>query len=462
VKDIERAIQWLSYLFDWEGILATKDALKASLSSNFSNWKAWLTAQQADNYGGLHTGLKGLPVGSSLASPPQPLSGSMQSQQVDNNNPQDLYGMGGAKSYNQSRFLTTKVQDNAAQGQVASVSAAALGSSADDFAAAVVVFFNTVENQLTNNSSFQSLPTDVLNTFANFKNLFTDPSQFVSNSLADIAKLIKDIAGTIVALADAVIEGLIEFLLTVIDIVSDFLNTTITIPVVSDLYRIIAKSSLTILDLCALMIAIPTHIITAAMSGGPSQTQAPVLGATPTIQKLAWFVSCGLQAIFFTLADATAIGPGSPLYPVIAGINTFVVAFAFPMDFATNTDFTYIYYSVKGIPALLGWFNARVSPFGTNEFEIKTLQKATPYILCVQGMATLAMGITFAVALQKPAFIGKDYLQTVVNGLQDIPFLIKPLANGPALTPQRIAAGVIDGASFGGALGVAIYLTVEA
>jgi hypothetical protein len=149
------------------------------------------------------------------------------------------------------------------------------------------------------------------------------------------------------------------------------------------------------------------------------------------------------------------------LYPFIAGINTFVLAFGFPLDFATNTDFTYIYYLVKGIPPLLGWFNSRVQPSGTNVYELTTLQKATPYVLCVQGIATLAMAIVFAAALQKPAFIGKDYLQTVVNGLQDIPFLIKPLANGEAFTPQRIAAGVIDGVSFAGALGLAIYLQVE-
>jgi hypothetical protein len=65
------------------------------------------------------------------------------------------------------------------------------------------------------------------------------------------------------------------------------------------------------------------------------------------------------------------------------------------------------------------------------------------------------MAITFA-ALGKAAFIGKDYLQTLVNGYQDVPFLIRPLPNGPAGTPERILAAVIDGAMFAGALGIAI------
>ena len=450
IGDIKRAIQWLSYLFDWDGILQTKNQIKQAFSDNFNNWKTWLQAQRA-NISGLHGNLQGLNVTSSVAAGQQYVSGSIQSQQKDKNDPQDLYSMGGAKSYNQSRFLTTKVKDNAGQGQITSVSAAAVGSSSDAFVSAVEGFFTTVSQTMANNSSFQQLPADAQKAFQSFTALFTDPSQFVSNSLADFAQLFKDIGGTLVGLADAIVESLIQLLLNVIDLVTDLLNVTIQIPFVSDLYQLIAKSPLTVLDLCALMVAIPTHIISAALSEGSSQAKSTLVGAFPTPQELAWFVSCGLQDIFFTLGDTFAIAGASLYGRIIAGVNCLVLATGFPSDFATNTDFSYIFYSIKAFPPLLSVFNS----IGATSPVAVAIKVATPQILCNQGICSFIMAIVFA-AIGKASFIGKDYMQLVVNGLQCIPFIAKPLANGEACSVQRLALGLIDGASFTGAVGVAI------
>lgn len=448
IGDIKRAIQWLSYLFDWSAILETKEQIKTSLSDNLTAWKSWLQAQQADNFKGLHGGLQSTNVASSLASGQQYTSGSIQSQQNNKNDPQTLYGMGGAKSYNQSRFLTTKVQSNAPAAQL-SVSASALGSSSDTFIAAVENFFTTVSHTVTSSSSFQSLPTDIQNTFQNFANLFTDPSKFASNSLSDITKLIQDIAGTLVALADAIVEALVQLLITVVDLITNLLNVPIQIPFVSDLYQLIAKDPLTVLDLCALMAAIPVHIISAAFSEGSSKGGS--VGAIPTPQKITWFVFCGLQTVFMTFGDVFGFRPFTPVGRIINCINFGALLSGFPAGFATNTDFTYIFYSIRGIAPLLGMFNS----LGATSTIATTMRTIAPYIACAQGIANLAMSVVFAV-LGNSAFIGYEYMQMAVNGIQSLPFLSKPLANGMAGSDERLALGVIDGLSFSTALGIAV------
>jgi outer membrane protein assembly factor BamB len=465
VKDIKRAIQWLSYLFNWKEILATKEQIKTDFASGLANLKAWLTAQQGDGFKGLHAGLQGANVQTALAAPPAPLTQSMQSQQVDNNNPQDLYNMGGANSYTQSRFLTTKVQDNASQAQFTGDSATlsasrpadfapSASSASDAFNAAVGTFFSTVANKVGSDSRFQAIPTDIVKMLDNLKNLFTDPSQFVKSSQADIAKLIKDIAGTLVTLADAVLEGLVQFFVTVVDLIVDLLNTQIKIPFVSELYQLIAKSPLTLLDLVALMVAVPTHIISAAISAPLSSSKA-VAHAKPSQQKISWYCACYLQTIFFSAGDFANLGGVPIVGSIIAAVNCLPWALGFPSDFATNTDYTYIYYGIKGIPPVLGIFNTVVQKAAGSSAFGTTLKKVAPWVVACQGAATMGMAITWAVQ-GKPGFTGVNYLKSVTNCLHDTPFLFKPLATGDPFSPGRIAASLIDAVSFDGAVTIAI------
>jgi hypothetical protein len=110
VGDIMKAIQWLSYLFDWNEYLTTKNNIKAAAQQGFSNVKTWIDNQLTSGASAVHTFFQNAEtsVVADLSWVNSLIGGnSLQSQQQSQNNPQSVYGAGGGKSYTKSRWLST-------------------------------------------------------------------------------------------------------------------------------------------------------------------------------------------------------------------------------------------------------------------------------------------------------------------------------------------------------------------
>lgn len=449
VGDIKRAIQWLSHLFNWGSILQMKDNIKSAITGSFTDVTSWIAMTQNSGLAALHSGLQsnsGSAMNDRLNSGDTAFgSGSLQSQQNDSNNPQDVYGQGGATSYTKSRFLSTKVTDNAGKGQLTPQSVQILSTSEDAFVAAVETFFTNSKQTLENNQQFRSIPTDAQTFLSNFAGLLKDPVEFVTNSFHDIILLMKDIAGAVVAFADALIEAFLTLLQTVIQYLLDFLNAEIQIPVVSDLWNLISKSPLTLLDLAALLIAVPTSIVSQAMN---SSSLVNAVGNPFADQKTAWMFAAGFQGFMGSAADLLGQAASVILGRVISILGICSFTLSFPSDLATNTQWSYVYWCFKFVPSLISLYSFSSAP---NPAVLETNR----IVVGVWGLMMLGYAIGLGVA-NEPGFRGTNYTTTIKNAFIAMPAICRPLNSGPPAAPNRIALALIDEVAVFTAIGITL------
>jgi len=237
--DIEKAIEWLSSLFDWTDILAVKDQLKSNATQGIANLEKW--AQKPGSVDQFFNGLAS-DVGTGIATVRQLFgASSLASQQQNGNDPQALYGMGGAKSYAKSRWIIEKYTTNAPQATVAG--AGPINQPGTDPILSVIgPLITQLESTIANSSAFRSIPGDLKDLFNKFSLLASDPSQFVTHSFNDILDLVADILTGLIQFTGAIVDTLVQALLQLLDAVLSLATATIDIPVISDLYKTITNA----------------------------------------------------------------------------------------------------------------------------------------------------------------------------------------------------------------------------
>jgi hypothetical protein len=304
IGDLTKAVQWLSYLFDWTGMLATKDQIKTAVLGNVSSLQAYISNLTANGIQEIHNFFTTIEadVTSAFASVDQLIgNSSLQSQEYENNNPQTIFGAGGAKSYTKGRWLMSKFQDNASQATVGSP--ALLKGATDSFLSNVEQLATNVWSIIENdpNNEFQKIPGELKNLISSFSLLVTNPSAFVTKGFGDIIDLISSIVVALLQVVDASIEALLEQLSGFIEAVLGVITQQINILFSSDLYSWITNGSpLTIVDLFCLIVAIPATIISEALnavSGGAGLT---------SVEAIAELVAGALNTVLDALSDATS------------------------------------------------------------------------------------------------------------------------------------------------------------
>ncbi len=430
VGDIVKAVEWLSYLFNWGDILTTKNELEQTLQTGFANLKTWVTQQQGTGFKAIHSffvdlenDITGLLGNTSL--------GTMQSQQVNGNNPQTLYGYKGAKSYTKSRWLPTKLKDNAGQGSSVSLPGTSLGSLAD----LLGEFADTVAKTMSSSPNLKAIPSDLARVFTDFGLLITDPSSFITRSFSDIFKLFVDIAVSLVQLADAVVEAFLGLLGQFIDAILGLITTPISIPIISELWSLITGGSpLTILDVCSLMVAIPTTILSKIISAGQLSTGR--FGGPVTLnQNIGYLFAAAFFAVFDPLSDIFTLGP--VLTSFYLALSILLTGLGFPTDLASNSAGTYVFWALQVLP-LVG--------IGATLAGNEQVNFAIPWSNMFYGGMMLFCSVELA--KKYPAqFEGAKNLILVQNIFSFIPYCVKPLGFvGEDGAPNKLVLGAIDGA----------------
>lgn len=455
VGDLTKAIQWLSYLFNWDGILATKDALKATVTEGYTNLTTWITSQQAEGFKPIQDFFNKIEgdVSSAFASVSTQFGGqTLQSQQQNDNNPQAAYGAGGAKSYTKSRWMTSKVQDNASGATVGGMT-----SLADDDCGDIICTIQTLVTYIGNviAESFSTLAQDIADVFKDLSTLVTKPSEFVSSSFSDILTKIGDIINTLLQLVNKVVDEMLTTLLTIIDDVIGMLNQTINIPVISDLYKLISGGdALTILDVGCLAVAIPTTIVAKALNAITGAAAA----AVSLTQNIGYAFALAVYAILDPLMDIfpDVVNETLPLKYVYLGLSAIIQGLNFPTDFGSNTAVEYLFYVATAVPLVMTGIDVAAS---TNiaYVEFKELWESSIAPVTSSFYGLVMLGLSLSLGVTNPQFQGKDYLLMIQNVFSFIPFIFKPLGvdQGDA-TPQTLALGLIDGVSDLTVLGLAV------
>jgi outer membrane protein assembly factor BamB len=436
VGDIAKALQWLSYLFDWNEYLATKDQIKNIAQQGFSNLQTWVDNQLTGGVSAVHTFFQNAEnsVASDLSWVQSLIGGnSLQSQQQSQNNPQSVYGLGGGKSYTKSRWLTDKYSTNAGQATLGDSS-----SPVNDIISGVQQLYNTVLNVL-DSPQFNALPADIKKVFNDFSLLATDPSDFITKSFNDIIGLVSDLAVTLLQFADAILEAFLQAVKAIVDALFDLLNTPLDIPVLSDLYSMITEGSqLTVLDLCCLIVSIPATIITKALSA------AGAVQRVGSAQGVQYGLLAGALAIYTILDAPMNLDPETPppLKLGYAALCLIIQGLSFPSDLASNTAGSYIFFGLTTCPVVFASLDF-ASSLGLPVAFLQNWEAAAPIVNTAYGIVLLIASILLA--RSSTQFVGEANEVLVQNIFSSIGFIPKPCAYFGE--DGRAVLAVIDGVS---------------
>ena len=447
LKDIESAVKWLSYLFNWDDIIATQVSITTQVTARLQNFastiqsfvandvnsiKGAIATVAGDMEGFLNTLIAG-PVGSFDASQ------SLQSHQINNNNPQTAYSANGAQSYSQTKWMSTKLQSNAGQATATSTGLGAVGDPSNDI---YTQFLNLLESigQTLAQSAFTHIPDDLKNLVASFSNLWKDPTKFVEQSITAIISIVVDVIVGFIQFLGAIIESLLQAIPAIINAIISMLATPLHIPVISDVWKAIDNGNpLTMLNAFALVVAIPTTIIsklihpTSAPKGVSSDSNlgvvlvftALIYAGVDSDSDLENLSSSGFAAFLGLSCSAITLGCGAPLDPE-------------PTDFIET-----VYYIMSGVSLAISGISFAVDKWGNPAYkELWSLN--LPSINNLYGIVMVPF--TLAVGLSYSKFL--PVIPMLANIFGYLPYVGKITATGPAFqfpeNPQRGAAAAVD------------------
>jgi outer membrane protein assembly factor BamB len=438
IDPIISAVKWLSTLFDWPSFLTTQRNITALVTSRLNNFVSWAGSESATELQQIHAFFSGLEgtITKLIDTAISTIGGStLQSNQVQNNNPQAAYGANGANSYSQTKWLSSKVQGNV--GQTTTVQTG-VGDAANDILKAFESLLSDIGAQLKT-SDFAHIPDDLKQLFDGFSKLWTNPSEFVENTLTSILSLLRDLVVGFIQFVDAVIESILAQIPVILTAALSFLTAEIRMPVIDDIWSAIAGGQLTILNLIALGLAIPATIVGKIVGTAGSQdigdTGSVILASVVGFAGL-WY---GVMDSFSDLTNQSNSGPMA-----IANLALSVIGFflAVPFDSKPTDIFGYTFYLSASlslvISALAIGVDKAASPLVADAFSSVTLPSLNSFYGCTMVPFSVGMGLSYK---------GFGGLIMISNIFTFLPYVGKQLATGPKFTletPQRAVPAAVD------------------
>lgn len=437
ISDIVKVVEWVCWLFDWTDILNIKDQIKSKIQTNITQLSSWATSQQQRQYADVHSALQQLDPGAIAISQSNLGSDTIQSKQVNQNDPQSSYGASGAQSYTPTRSMQSKVTNNSGQG------------SADDPSSDPTLikvfdsFCQSVESKLS--SDFKNLVGDMETFITNFRSLMHDPGQFVHSEMTDLIQFSRDLIKTIIDFADALVESFLQSLVLILDALMALATRPIRIPVVSDLWKLISGGAqLTILDLCALLIAIPTTIVQKAIQSASTAALSVETSNPPVLnENVGYTFALGTYAVLDSMTDLLDFEALSVIGGVSYGTSLIVQGLNFPTAALSSSGTpSLILYAFSFVPLVLTAVDmtlSKVAPERKKSFQGLSLTAQAAY-------GTIMIGMVSSFAPTNPLVDGNKHEGLAAGIIGSVPYLFKILGNGEALSPQRVVLSALDAA----------------
>lgn len=239
---LEDLVKWLGFIFQWNDILRSKDALKNIVNQYIAYSQTQLPNIQADldqffgEMSDVLEGMAGLDAGTDTVN------------SLSSNNPPPA-----ASQSPQAQWSSYQFQQNISAANV------------------------TYDAEPVDSSDLETLLNDVVVAMENEGEIFVEAiediytqilTQLNTLSLTEIVtRLLAILANALVETAQNILDTVIEILGLLMSGLSDVLNAEIDIPVLSWLYEEIAGSQLTIMDLACLVAAFPATILFKVVNG---------------------------------------------------------------------------------------------------------------------------------------------------------------------------------------------------
>ncbi|MEO8034047.1 MAG: PQQ-binding-like beta-propeller repeat protein [Acidobacteriota bacterium] len=422
VTSIKSFIEWLSYLFQWPAIVKTHQLISAQVTTAFNAISTWVNQEISSGYTDVDQFFTAREndVTTLFDNIITQFTGKTMGSIQSSNGQTSVTSINGTDITTHSQWMVNKYNANA--GSASMVVAGALDDV--DILALVQNFFTTIETEIANDSALTSLPADFAGAITNFSTLFTDTTGFLNHELADILTLFKDVAILAIQLASNVVNAFLLLLQGIINALLDALTTEISIPFLSDFYKLISGDALTVLDLVCLIVAVPTTIAYEIVTGGdtPSVTSVvPVTETTYNWMAYAYAFSLGLMLVPWMIADLADFP--TPAIWLIAGGSAVTYSLSLGVTEQANPAATdYLLYAMQMFSAAMPICGLKASS------QSLTAWKATaPAFYGFYG-GWMLMSYAVYAALYPKAYLDPDGMTFVSNAIGCLPYLGQPLA----------------------------------
>lgn len=330
VNEIEAVIEWLSFLFGWDDILRTQDAIATFATQTIQTVRNALDQQIAAGARGVHAFFQAREedVESLLATfrAQNTESFGVQTRGAAAENP---LAAGGQDSSVQTMWLLGRAMAIGSPA-AAPLPASPAGSPVGEALGKLTAFFETARAQVAANPATAGLEAQFQTTLGDFSRLVNAFGDIRSLSIDELLKVVADLAVLALKAADFVIEGFLTLVRDVIDAVLGALTAPppVAVPFVSDLYRALTKKELTLVGVGALLVAVPTTILWKAINGTPPVTEAmaPLAALTvPGWVMVALTSTLVIKAIASAVIDTGLLSDVGPAPLIFSGGLSFVL-----------------------------------------------------------------------------------------------------------------------------------------
>jgi hypothetical protein len=446
VRDVKNALQkvveWLSFVFSWAAIKATKEEIynrvvgKGSypgLANQLRSWEQKYAEKGLKELQKFFDNASQQILGALSGVDDQFQNTTLQSQQQDGNDPKSNYNMNGASAYVPASMITAKVNANMDNAQeLPSVSAFESAASLIDLAEKV---FHDAAKAL--GPQLDDLKASLQRFIDSFRLLMTDPGKFIGTAFNQLTALLRQVAVLLMQAVAAIVGSLVGNLADMVEQIVSSLLAPIHIPVVSNIWNAIFRSSMSYLDLACWMTAIPASIITRATSSS--------FGADREASKISIysFLATVPAATFDGLVDFYSVKPGTFPQMIKMAFAAIPLTLSFPFDFANSDDSLDFYYALNAIPFILGGISQAIGRLkGPETAFTKTWGGIATNITFTSGVCSILLSCLAAFYYKAPQFIGPSHLKFCQNFFSSLKNVCKQgLFFGPE---ARIAVSITD------------------
>jgi outer membrane protein assembly factor BamB len=255
VTSIEKFIEWLSFLFDWDDIVATQKAIVAEVDTTFNALSAWIDGQLATAAAGVKALIEGWKSTAAAAFgtvPPQVAGKTPGSIQQSAGPPSMFFRPRGIDITVPSQWLMKKVHANL------TVLPGLPGEA--ELAALFDAYVLKVTSAIATDPALQQLPADLTAVITSFATLCSNPGGFPAQAMDVVVQVFADLVDVGLDLLETMVVALLEFARDAVRLLRTMLSATIEIPFVSDFYRAVAGSDLSLFNLVSLGLAVPATL----------------------------------------------------------------------------------------------------------------------------------------------------------------------------------------------------------
>lgn len=443
LQDIKKAIEWISALFDWDAIKQVHSQIISAVTSFQGSVRTYLGQAQesitdfftnaattvSDDFKTIASLVGGAPLGSK-----QPNGGDPQ--QVYTNPPgQSTGSQPGA--YAQSQGMHSKLHDNIKKATKQNVPTTT-PLSPDQLLAS---FKDTVDNQIPQLLQAKGYWDDLVNACEDIPHAFatflSNPAGALKHAIGDIIDIIGDAAAIVLNCVGVAISIVLGLIADMLETMIAALTGGFEIPILGPLFKLIFGKDVTVLDLVAFVIAVPT--VVAMKIGGVS---GPQLGAESLWQLFAYCFSAIGGGIVDALSDAISESGNDPICIVDICFAVVTLTLSAPYTGFDGNDAAISYYAFGVIPIIISFANAVNYWLSTpaQAAQAKSFQDGCYSLQGFFGLIMMIFGISAAVKSPK-AFDGPGHSIVIGNSFSNIGLLSKlAYPNYPIVT---IATDVI-------------------